>query len=137
MTEHFFALKQTVLALVLIAVPVAGFSGYELYTISSVQAATTGLGDLSNFKTIIADVQALVDKGDMAGAQKRTTDYETAWDQAETAIRPLNQAQWGNIDMANDGAFSAIRKGKPDPAAVKAALASVMAELNDPSKTPE
>ena len=129
-------MKQILLAIVLIAVPVALFGGYEFYTVDTAQAATTGLGDLSAFKTIVADVQALVDKGDMAGAQKRITDYETAWDQAETAIRPLNQAQWGNIDMANDGAFSAIRKSKPDAAAVKAALAVVMATLNDPTKAP-
>ena len=136
MTEVFSPFKQIGLAVALIAAPVAIFTGYELYTVNSVQAAATGLGDLSAFKTIVADTQALVDKGDMAGAQKRITDYETAWDQAETAIRPLNQAQWGNIDMANDGAFSAIRKSTTDPAAVKAALATVMATLNDPTKAP-
>lgn len=99
-------------------------------------AAESGLGDLSNFKTIVADVQALAEKGDIPAAAKRITDYETAWDQAETAIRPLNQAQWGNIDSANDAAFSAIRKSKPDAAAVKDALATLMATLNDPSKAP-
>ena len=72
----------------------------------------------------------------MAGAAKRITDFETAWDQAETAIRPLNQTQWGNIDQASDGALSAVRKSKPDPAAAKAALATLMATLNDPSKAP-
>jgi Tfp pilus assembly protein PilV len=136
MTQTFSPVRQVLLAVVLIAVPVAAFSGYELYTTNTAQAASTGLGDLSSFKTIVADVQALVDKGDMAGAQKRITDYETAWDQAETAIRPLNQTEWGNIDMANDGAFSAIRKSNPDRAAVKAALATVMATLDDPTKAP-
>jgi hypothetical protein len=129
-------MRQVFLAVVLIAVPVAMFSGYELYASNTAIAAETGLGDLSNFKTIVADVQALVDKGDIPAAAKRITDYETAWDQAETAIRPLNQAQWGNIDSANDAAFSAIRKSKPDAAAVKDALATLMATLNDPSKAP-
>ena len=129
-------MKQIFLAIVLIAVPVALFSGYEFYSASTAVAAESGLGDLSNFKTTIADVQALVDKGDIPAAAKRITDYETAWDGAETAIRPLNQAQWGNIDTANDAAFSTIRKATPDPVAVKSALAALMATLNDPSKPP-
>lgn len=128
--------RQILLAVTLIAVPVAAFSAYELYTVKSVQAASTGLGDLSSFKAIVADVQALIDKGDIAGAKARITDYETAWDQAETAIRPLDQTQWGNIDQANDAAFSAIRKGTPDPAAVKAAIATLGATLDDPTRAP-
>ena len=130
------SLKQILLAIALVALPVGLFSGYELSTTHGAAAAQVGLGDLSAFKTIVADVQAMVDKGDIAGGAKRITDYETAWDQAETAIRPLNQTQWGNIDSANDAAFSAIRKSKPDPAAVKDALATLMATLNDPSKAP-
>ena len=128
--------KQIALAVVLIAVPVGLFSVSELSIAHGAIAAQASLGDLSNFKTIVADVQAMVDKGDIPGAAKRITDYETAWDQAETAIRPLSPAQWGNIDAANDAAFSAIRKSTPDPVSVKASLATVMAALNDPSKAP-
>ena len=130
------SIKQILLAIALIAVPVGLFSGYELATTNGAAAAQSGLGDLSKFKAIVADVRGMVDKGDIAGGAKRITDYETAWDQAETAIRPLNQTQWGNIDSANDAAFSAIRKSNPDAAAVKAALATLMATLNDPSKAP-
>lgn len=130
------SIKQTLLAIALIALPVALFSGYEFYTTDRAAAAQTGLGDLSNLKTIIADVQALVDKGDMPGAAKRITDFESAWDQGETAIRPLNPTQWGNIDQASDGALSSVRKSNPDPAAAKAALATLMATLTDPSKAP-
>lgn len=136
MTRQTSPMRQIGLAVILIAAPVALFSGYEFYTVNSAQAASAGLGDLSSFKTIIADVQAFIDKGDMAGAAKRITDWETAWDQAETAIRPMNQAQWGNIDQASDGALSAVRKSKPDPVAAKEAVAALMAELNDPSKAP-
>ena len=129
-------MRQFLLALVLIAAPVALFSGYEMYAVDSAHAAQTGLGDLSNFKKIIADVEALAEKGDMAGAAKRITDWESAWDAAETAIRPLNQTQWGNIDQASDAALSAVRASKPVPDQVKSALATLMAELNDPSKAP-
>ena len=130
------SMRQTFLAIALIAIPVALFTGYELYAGGTAQAAASGLGDLSNFKTIIADVEVLVDKGDMPGAAKRITDFESAWDQAETAIRPLNQTEWGNIDQASDGALSAIRSSKADPAKAKEALTILMDELNDPSKAP-
>ena len=136
MTQNKSILRQTALAAILIAAPVAAFTAYQFYAANSAEAATSGLGDLSNFKTIITDVQALVDKGDMQGASKRVTDWETAWDQAETAIRPLNQTQWGNIDQASDAALSAVRKASPDQSAAKAALATLMAELNDPNKAP-
>lgn len=129
-------MKQLLLALMLIALPVALFSGYEFYTARTAQAASTGLGDLSTFKTIISDVQGLASKGDIAGAARRITDFETAWDQAETAIRPLDQTQWGNIDTAADGALKAVRAPQPQPDKVRSALAVLMAELTDPSKTP-
>ncbi|MFS8116065.1 hypothetical protein QD460_30500 [Rhizobium jaguaris] len=127
-------MKQLILAIILIAVPVALFSGYEIYSTNTAQAASPGLGDLSNFKTIIADVQALAEKGDMLGAAKRITDFETAWDQAETAIRPLNQTQWGNVDTAADAALKAVRAPTPQVDKVKSMLANLMAELNDPNK---
>lgn len=129
-------MKQLFLALVLIAVPVAMFSGYEFYSSSTATAAETGLGDLSNFKTIIGDAQALIGKGDLVGASKRMTDWETAWDAAETAIRPLNQTQWGNIDQASDAALSAVRSKKADQAGAKTAVDALMAELNDPTQAP-
>lgn len=129
-------MKQLFLAIVLIAVPVAIFSGYEIYASGSAQAAQTGLGDMSAFKAIIADAEALADKGDMPGTAQRMTDWESAWDQAETAIRPLNQAQWGNVDEASDAALHAARQASPAADKLKAALATLMAELNDPSKTP-
>lgn len=125
-------LKQILLAIVLIAVPVAAFTGFEVYARST--ATASGLGDLSAFKAIISDVQALAVKGDLSGAAKRITDWETAWDSAETAIRPLNQAEWGNIDSASDDALSALRAAKPVPDDVNKALAALMAALNDPSK---
>ena len=125
-------IKQILLAIVLIAVPVAAFTGFEVYA-RSASPASSGLGDLSTFKTIIADVQALAAKGDLPAAAKRITDWETAWDSAETAIRPLNQTEWGNIDSASDDALTALRAPKPSSDEVKKALAALMTVLNDPS----
>jgi len=129
-------MKQVLLAIVLIAVPVALFSAFQVYSSRLAQTASSGLGDMSAFKAIVSDVQALADKGDMAGAAERVTDFETAWDQAETAIRPMSPSQWANVDQAADGALKSVRASTPAPDKTKAALATLMAELNDPSKTP-
>lgn len=126
-------MKQLLLALVLIAVPVTAFTGFQVYARTTTVTAS-GLGDLTSFEAIIADVQSLASKGDLAGAAKRITDYETAWDSGQTAIRPLNQTYWGNIDAASDAAIKALRASNPSSDKVSSTLAALMAELRDPSK---
>lgn len=126
-------MKQIILAIALIAAPVAAFTGFELYA-GATTAKATGLGDLTSFKTIIADVQALAAKGDLAGAAKRITDYETAWDQAQTAIRPLSPNDWNTIDAASDDALKALRQSTPSAADVKKTLATLAAVLADPAQ---
>lgn len=126
-------MRQIFLAIALIAAPVAVFTIFKLYA-SSAPAKTASLGDLSSFKTIIADVQTLASKDDFAGASKRITDYESAWDQAETAIRPLNQNDWGNIDAASDAALKTLRQSNPSAEKVNKALAALTMVLNNPAQ---
>lgn len=129
-------MRQIFLAIALIVAPVAAFTGFELY-VKSAPAKTADLGNLSSFKTILADVQALAAKGDLTAAEKRITDYETAWDQAETAIRPLNQTYWSNIDAASDAALKALRQSSPSADKVNRTLASLIAALNNPAQPTE
>ncbi|KPH04476.1 hypothetical protein CO657_23540 (plasmid) [Rhizobium acidisoli] len=126
-------MRQIFLAIALIAAPVAAFTGFELYA-SNTPAKTADLGDLSPFKTIVADVQSLASKGDLPGAAKRITDYETAWDQAETAIRPLNPTDWNNIDAASDAALKALRRSAPSADEVNKTLTDLMAVLKNPTQ---
>ena len=127
-------MKQLLLAFALIAAPVAAFTGFQVYYARDVSAATAGLGDLSAFKTIVADVQSIAAKGDFAAAAKRVTDYESAWDQAETVLRPLNSAYWGNVDAASDAALKALREKTPSADRVNKTLAALMGVLDDPAQ---
>ncbi|TAZ44385.1 hypothetical protein ELH75_36770 [Rhizobium leguminosarum] len=127
-------MRQIFLALALIAAPVAAFTGFQLYA-NNAPAKAANLGDLSSFKAIVADVQSLASKGDLSAAAKRITDYETAWDQAETAIRPLNPNDWKNIDAASDAALKALRQSAPSADKVNRTLAALMAVLNHPTQS--
>ena len=124
-------MRQILLAIVLILVPVGIFSGAEFYLSRQVSAAQ-GLGDLTALKTIIADVQAKAAAGDLAGAKTRVTDFESAWDEAEAGMRPLNPDAWTKVDGAADAALHALRSGTVDPAKVTATLAALMALLDNP-----
>jgi hypothetical protein len=126
-------MKQVLLAIVLVLVPVAAFAGFHVLTTPNVSNAR-GLGDLTAFKTIVTDVQVQVDKGDMVAAAARMTDYESAWDQGQTSIRPLNPTYWGNVDAASDGAIKALREPHPSPEKVRKTLSGLTASLDDPSK---
>ena len=129
-------MRQLLLATALIALPVAAFTGYNVY---SARAAVTAnvpaasLGDLSAFRAIITDVQSITAKGDFAAAKARIKDFEIAWDDNETGLKPMDPAHWGLIDEAADGAFTAVRADSPDPASISEALITLQAALEDQS----
>jgi len=130
-------MKQFLLALLLIAVPVAGFSAVEIWLIPTVPDASATvvvdpLGDLAAYETIVADTSVIAGSGDLAAAEKRITDFETAWDAAESTLRAKDAAAWGNIDTAADDALDALRKGTPDASSVKATLVALAAMLANP-----
>lgn len=127
-------MRQLLLATALIALPVAAFTGFNIYEAKaavSLNAPAPSLGDLARFTTIIADVQASAAKGDLAAAKARIKDLEIAWDDNETGLKPMDPAHWGLIDEAADGALTALRTGTPDPTHVTETLVSLQAELQD------
>lgn len=126
-------LKQILLAVALIAVPIAVFSGWEhWFNPAPAASAANALGDMSAFKTIVTDVQDIAAKGDLPGAATRITDLETAWDDAEDKLRPLDEAQWGGVDGKIDAALKSLRTATPVAATVTDTLAALQTALDNP-----
>jgi hypothetical protein len=127
-------MKQLLLATALIVLPVGAFTAFNLYASRPSVAAVpaTGLGDMSAFSGIVTDVQTIAATGDLAAAQTRITDFETAWDEQAGALRALDGNAWGTIDDAADAALAALRAGTPDAAAVDTTLTALQASLTTP-----
>ena len=135
-------MRNLLLSAALIALPVGAFSAVYALVVPApepapVAAAGPSLGDMTPFAAIVTDVQRIAATGDLATAEARITDLETAWDDAESTLRPINPASWGNVDVAADAALDALRAPSPDPAEVDATLAGLQAELADPSRAPD
>ncbi len=128
-------MKQFLLAVVLVAVPIAIFAAARSYLPASAAPAATvaSLGDLTAMEAIVTDVQSLAAKGDLPAAKARIADLETAWDDAEPTLHPVNPEAWGMVDGAADAALTALRASAPDAAEVAATLTALNAALADPT----
>ena len=96
-------------------------------------AASSRLGDMAPFEAIASDTLVLIDKGEIKAAEKRITDFETAWDKAESTLYSKDKTAWSTIDDAADAAISSLRASQPDAVEAQKTVSALIDMLKDPS----
>lgn len=94
------------------------------------KAASPKLGNLAGFRTIATDVNALLEKGDVAAAKIRLKDLETSWDEAEAGLKPRAAAAWHEVDKAIDQTLTEVRSRSPDIEGCKTAIKDLIAIMD-------
>lgn len=125
-------MRKLFAALLLAAAPISALPVAVMMTSGSYAAVITELGDLSPLSAIAGDSLTIARTGNLVAAQQRITDFETAWDQAAGSMQPLSPTRWGAIDVAADRAIEGLRAASPNQGDVEAALAGLIAELDNP-----
>lgn len=85
--------------------------------------------EITTFRTITQDTVAKVQAGDQTGATARIKDLETAWDDDEATLRPLDPTAWTVLDGRIDSVLKAMRASTPDPTAENQTLTTLLTEL--------
>ena len=97
----------------------------------SPQLATANFpaADLTELRTISQDTLDLVASGDQGAATSRITDLETAWDDAQPQLEPLDETAWTFLDSEIDDVLGAVRASNPDAATEQQALGNLITSL--------
>ena len=86
--------------------------------------------DVAAFRTIVTDTHAKVQAGNQAGAVTRITDLESAWDDAQDRLQPMDPTGRKYLDGKIDHAIKAVRAPAPDPANEKQSLTDLSSVLS-------
>jgi uncharacterized membrane-anchored protein len=86
--------------------------------------------EISKFRTITKETLEKLQAGDQAGATARIKDLETAWDNDQPILQPLDENAWQVLDRQIDSALKALRASRPDPATQTQTLTSLLTALH-------
>jgi hypothetical protein len=103
------------------------------------RAPTRPKGALSRFRTAVAEVEGLVDRGDLPGARSRIKTLDTSWDVAAAGSTPEALSGWRVVDRAIDRsldrALFALTPHQTNVALCKKALADLLVVVDQVSAT--
>ncbi|MGO4613566.1 hypothetical protein AB4305_16830 [Nocardia sp. 2YAB30] len=85
--------------------------------------------EVARLRTITQDTLALVESGKQNAATARIKDLETAWDQDQSSLQPMDEAGWDVVDHSIDSALKALRAHNPDPATETRTLTTLLTTL--------
>ena len=85
--------------------------------------------EVAKFRTIAQDTLAKVRAGDQTGATARIKDLETAWDDDQATLQPLDDTAWHVLDGRIDSVLKAVRASQPDPATETQTLTALLTAL--------
>lgn len=92
-------------------------------------SATFPPADIATFRMITQDTLNKVRAGDQAGATARVTDLETAWDNAQATLKPMDEPAWTILDSKIDTVLTALRSTSPDQQTEQHALNTLLTNL--------
>ena len=85
--------------------------------------------EMAKFRAIASDTLTKVQVGDQTAATARVKDLETAWDDDEATLRPLDETTWTVLDGRIDSVLKALRASTPDPGTEKQTLTALLTAL--------
>jgi hypothetical protein len=88
--------------------------------------AVSKLGELSPFRSIVADVAVIVNTGNIPAAKARIKDLEVRWDSAEAGLKPRAASDWHVLDKSIDHALSTLRADAPNQNDCNEAIADLL-----------
>jgi uncharacterized membrane-anchored protein len=131
-------MQLVVVVVLILAVSVGGYfwrhqqlqSAIPTETTSSGTATSTSpLGDLSSFITVAQAINTAVNANDWSTANARVNDMESAWDNAQARLQPMNHTKWTQIDNDLDKVFREVRAVHPNQQTAQPALQKLLTDL--------